>query len=81
MTNGLDDEEATDATVPGKGKGGGESQGGAYAQPYKEKGKGDAEDGFLGHGGQSEIGYHGSGRLGEEKTDDEGNANAGASGG
>lgn len=51
--------------------GGGESAGGAYPNPHAgAKGK----DGFMGHGGQSEMAYHGTGRLGERKVG--GNANA-----
>lgn len=39
-------------------KGGGESGGGAYADKNLVKRKGE-QSGFLGHGGQSEIDYHG----------------------
>lgn len=40
----------------------GESGGGGYPNPQTGK-KGDA-GGFMGHGGQAEIGYHGGGQLG-----------------
>jgi len=45
----------------------GDSGGGAYPNPHSGK-KGGKSDGFFGHGGQSEMEYHGSGRLGEEKV-------------
>jgi len=52
--------------------GGGDSGGGAYPNPHSGKdGKG---GGFMDHGGQTDMAYHGSGRLGDEATG--GNANA-----
>ena len=42
-----------------KADGAGESQGGAYPNPHKGKEGKDDESGFLGHGGQSDIGYEG----------------------
>jgi hypothetical protein len=54
------------------GRSGGDSQGGAYPNPHS--GKQPKGGGFMGHGGQSEMSYHGSGQLGEETL--EGNANA-----
>ncbi len=62
-------------------KGAGQSGGGPYPNPHtgkEEKGEGGGMDGFTGHGGQSEMDYHGKGRLGSRKTG--GNANAPASG-
>jgi len=54
--------------------GGGDSGGGAYPNPHSGKeGKG-GRDGFMGHGGQTEMPYHGTGQLGDEKVD--GNANS-----
>lgn len=52
--------------------GAGQSGGGAYPNPHD--GKKSKSDGFLGHGGQTEMEYHGSGQLGKQKTG--GNANS-----
>jgi hypothetical protein len=57
--------------------GAGQSGGGAYPNPHGgKKGK---SDGFFGHGGQSDMAYHGSGQLGDRKTGDNANAPAGKS--
>ena len=55
--------------------GGGDSGGGAYPNPHT--GKKPDNDGFMGHGGQTEMPYHGTGQLGEQETG--GNENAPAS--
>lgn len=48
--------------------GGGESGGGAYPNPHAvDEGH---SQGFMGHGGQSDIAYHGPGQLGDEQVDD-----------
>lgn len=52
-----------DAATHGK-SGGGESSGGAYPNPHAGK-KPEGQGGFLGHGGQSEINYHGPDQLGD----------------
>ena len=52
--------------------GGGQDGGGAYPNPHT--GKEGGKDGFMGHGGQTEMPYHGTGQLGEDKVG--GNANA-----
>ena len=58
-------------------RGAGQSGGGAYPTPHDgKKGK---SDGFFGHGGQSDMDYHGSGQLGDRKTGDNANAPAGKS--
>lgn len=62
-----------DPTTKGALASGGESGGGAY--PNAQSGKKDKTDGFLGHGGQTDIDYHGSGQLGDEGKAP-GNANA-----
>jgi hypothetical protein len=41
---------------------GGESDGGAYPNPHT--GQISKNDGFMGHGGQTDIAYHGSGQAG-----------------
>ena len=55
--------------------GGGESGGGAYPNPHSGKDDG-GSDGYMGHGGQSGMPYHGKGRLGEEKVGENANAPA-----
>lgn len=46
----------------------GESGGGAYPNPHSGKGSSsDGPDKFGGHGGQTEVAYHGGGQLGEER--------------
>lgn len=52
---------------------GDESQGGSY--PNAKSGKKPKQGGFFSHGGQTDMGYHGSGQLGDEAVG-EGNANA-----
>lgn len=64
-----------DATEKLNGRvGGGDSGGGAYPNPHTGKDSG-GNDGFMGHGGQTEMPYHGTGRLGEQDVG--GNANSG----
>ena len=71
----MDDKNKLEETT-GTG-GAGQSGGGRYPNPHsgKEDGK---SDGYEGHGGQSEMEYHGTGQLGEDKLGD--NANAPAKG-
>lgn len=60
-----------------KARGTGESQGGAYPNPHSGKEGGlSGIDGVMGHGGQSEMGYHGAGQLGSEVDKDEAKRNA-----
>ena len=66
-----------DEEPSGRG-GGGESGGGPYPNPHR--GKAGGKDGFLGSGGQTDKGYHGHGRLGEQETGDNPNAPAGEDG-
>ena len=66
--------EESKAKLGGR-RGGGDSGGGAYPNPHTGKeGEGGDREGFLGHGGQTEMGYHGTGRLGGKQVG--GNANA-----
>jgi len=53
--------------------GGGDSGGGAYPNPHT--GKEGKRGGFLDHGGQTDMGYHGTGQLGDEEVGG-GNENA-----
>ena len=55
-------------------EGGGDSGGGPYANPHSGKKAG--KDGFARSGGQTEMPYHGHGRLGDEETGDNPNAPA-----
>jgi hypothetical protein len=61
-------------SLSGRGQGG-DSGGGAYPNPHS--GKEPKGGGYMGHGGQTEMPYHGSGQLGEQVL--EGNENAPAS--
>ena len=45
-------------------KGAGQSGGGAYPNPHR--GKDGKSDGYMGHGGRTDMEYHGTGRLGEK---------------
>ena len=66
---------APDGTNITHGKqGGSESDGGAYPNPHTGK-KGD-NSGFMGHGGQTEIDYHGTGQGGTDDDPDVGNEKA-----
>lgn len=53
---------------------GGESGGGGYDNPHEDK-KGGGQ-GFMGHGGQTNIAYHGTGQGGADEDPDVGNVNA-----
>ncbi len=53
---------------PANGRKGSESAGAAYPRPKRHKGS------FGAHGGQSEIEYHGTGQLGDQKTGNNPNA-------
>ena len=57
--------------------GGGDSGGGAYPNPHQGK---KPKGGFLGHGGQTEMAYHGKGQLGDQAVEGNENAPAGKAG-
>ena len=59
---------------------GGESGGGAYPNPHTDKPGAERDKGFGKHGGQSTIGYHGGGQLGEDEVTPGGNSNSAAKG-
>ena len=54
--------------------GGGESEGGAYPNPHT--GHGENQGGFMGHGGQSEMDYSGTGEGAGDDDPAVGNVNA-----
>lgn len=54
----------------------GESGGGFYPNPHRGKKPHAGPDEFMGHGGQTEIAYHGTGQLGETDVEGETNVNA-----
>ena len=58
-------------------QGAGQSGGGAYPNPHS--GKKAKSDGFFGHGGQTDMEYHGTGQLGDQKTGENANSPAGKS--
>ncbi len=60
---------------PGAGSTGGESGGAPYPNPHDGKAKENDFGSTLGHGGQTEIAYHGPGHLGEKKVSDDDNRN------
>jgi len=62
---------------PGRG-GGGDSAGGNYQNPHEGKDGDSDAGGFFGHGGQTDIAYHGGGQLGAEGS---GTSNATTQGG
>lgn len=55
--------ENPDRDIDGR-KGGGESEGGAYPNPHT--GKTPEGGGFMGHGGQTDMAYHGGGQAGDD---------------
>lgn len=48
---------------------GGESGGGSYENPHERKDGDSSFGGFMGHGGQTDIAYHGSGQVGSNGSD------------
>lgn len=64
-----------DTDTHGK-KGGGESSGGNYPNPHRGKEPQAKPESFLGHGGQTEIGYHGPEQLGDQNVGEDDNPNS-----
>ncbi|HEX8382678.1 MAG TPA: hypothetical protein VF592_04800 [Sphingomonas sp.] len=62
------------STAPSGKDAAGESGGGAYPNP--QTGKEPEGGGFMGHGGQTKVAYHGTGQGGTDVDADVGNANA-----
>ena len=63
----------TETRMQGR-EGGGDSGGGAYPNPHTGKEGEDGNEGWMGHGGESDQAYYGHGRLGGKEVG--GNANA-----
>lgn len=60
--------------MPGGKQAAGESGGGGYPNP--QTGKKPEGGGFMGHGGQTKVAYHGTGQGGTDDDPDVGNVNA-----
>ena len=54
----------------------GETDGGYYPNPHSGREGRGGNDGFMGHGGQTEQAYHGTGQAGTDVDADVGNVNA-----
>ena len=67
--------DTTNRPSTGRG-GGGESGGGPYPNPHTGKGKKERDEGFGEHGGQTDMGYHGPGQLGDKQVGPDKNTNA-----
>ena len=52
----------------------GQSGGGAYPNPHNDPENAENEEGFMGHGGQSDMRYYGKGQLGSDKVGERQNA-------
>lgn len=75
--NGLDETEADDPPSAGRPEmeeNRGQSGGGAYPNPHNKPANEDPEDGFMGHGGQSDMRYYGDGQLGSKTVGERHNA-------
>ena len=69
-----DDKDPASAGRPDMEDNRGQSGGGAYPNPHNDPDKADPEDGFMGHGGQSNMPYYGDGQLGSEQVGERHNA-------
>ncbi|RKE53582.1 MULTISPECIES: hypothetical protein [unclassified Sphingomonas] len=75
--DGVSDSPRGNDDVHGRSEGG-ESGGGSYPNPHA--GKTETNTGFMAHGGQTDIAYHGGGQAGEDGGN-AGNGVAGSDGG
>jgi len=62
-------DKGADDGVNTPGRDGSDSSGGAYENPHSGKDGASEVGGFFGHGGQSEIAYHGGGQRGGEGSE------------
>ena len=72
MSSGKPPPDGTNSPATSGKNGVSESGGGAYPNPHRGTegdNAGAAPEDFTGHGGQTEMGYHGPGQLGGEKAD------------
>ena len=69
-----DEDDPPSAGRPDMNENEGDSGGGAYPNPHNDPDDADAEDTFMGHGGQSDMRYYGDGQLGGEDLGDRHNA-------
>ena len=74
MADRTSTKDPIDSSKMGGRSGGGDSAGGPYPNPHS--GKEPTNGGFMGHGGQTDMEYHGKGQLGEQKTGENANAPA-----
>jgi hypothetical protein len=56
-----DEQEPPSAGRPDMDRNAGQSGGGAYPNPHNDPESADPDDGFMGHGGQSNMRYYGAG--------------------
>jgi hypothetical protein len=69
-----DRESVPSAGRPDMNENAGQSGGGAYPHPKNDPEEAEPEDGFMGHGGQSDMRYYGGSQLGTEDIGEQPNA-------
>ncbi len=70
----VDDGNPPSAARPDMEENRGQSGGGAYPNPHNDPEDAKPEDGFMGHGGQSDMRYYGDGQLGSKQVGERRNA-------
>lgn len=70
----IDGENPPSAARPDMEENPGQSGGGPYPSPHDDPDEADPEDGFMGHGGQSDMRYYGDGQLGSKQVGERRNA-------